>query len=49
VHAPTEDTYDDAIDSFYEELERVFDQFLKYHMKTLLGDSNVKEGREDIF
>jgi exonuclease III len=27
VHAPTEDTDDDIKDSFYEELEQVFDQF----------------------
>jgi hypothetical protein len=36
-------------DSFYEELERVFEKFLKYHMKILLGDFNAKVGREDIF
>jgi hypothetical protein len=36
-------------DSFYEELERVFDTFPKYHMKILLGDSNAKVGREDNF
>jgi hypothetical protein len=36
-------------DSFYEELECVFDKFPKYHMKILLGDFNAKVGREDIF
>jgi hypothetical protein len=36
-------------DSFYEELERVFDTFPKYHTKILLGDFNTKVGREDIF
>jgi hypothetical protein len=36
-------------DSFYEELERVFDKFSKYHMTILLGDVNAKVGREDIF
>ena len=36
-------------DSFYEELEEVFDQFPKYYMKILLGDFNAKLGREDIF
>jgi hypothetical protein len=36
-------------DSFYEELERVFDKFPKYHMKILLGEFNAKVGREDIF
>jgi hypothetical protein len=36
-------------DSFYEELERIFHKFPKYHMKILLGDLNVKVGKEDIF
>jgi hypothetical protein len=49
VHAPTEDKCDDTKNSFYEELEGVFDQFPKYHMKTLLGDFDAKLGREDIF
>jgi hypothetical protein len=49
VHASTEDKTDDVKDSFYEELERVSDKFLKYHMKILLGDFNAKVGREDIF
>jgi exonuclease III len=48
VHAPTEDKTDDVKDSFYEELERVFDKFPKYLMKILLGDFNAKVGREDI-
>jgi hypothetical protein len=49
VHAPTEDKTDDLKDSFYEEWERVFDKFPKYHMKILLGDFNAKAGREYIF
>jgi hypothetical protein len=36
VHTPTEDNIDDVKDSFYEELEHVFDKFPKYHMKILL-------------
>jgi exonuclease III len=48
VHAPTEDKTDEVKDSFYEELERVFDRFPKYHMKILLGDFNAKVRREDI-
>jgi len=35
-------------DSFYEELEQVFDHFAKYHMKILLGDFNAKVGGEII-
>jgi hypothetical protein len=38
VHAPSEDNSDESKDSFYEELEQVFDHFPKYHMKILLGD-----------
>jgi hypothetical protein len=49
VHAPSEEKSDDAKDSFYEELEQVFDNFPKYHMKDLLGDFNAKMGREDVF
>jgi hypothetical protein len=36
-------------DSFYEELECVFDKFPKYHMKILVVHFNVKVDREDIF
>jgi hypothetical protein len=36
-------------DSFYEELECIFDKFPKYHMKVLLEDFNAKVGRENIF
>ena len=32
VHAPSEDKSDDSKDSFYEELEQVFDHFPRYHM-----------------
>jgi exonuclease III len=49
VYAPTEDKDDDIKESFYEELEQVFDQFPRYHMKILLGDFNAKVGRKDIF
>jgi exonuclease III len=49
VHAPTEDKDDDIKESIYEELEQVFDQFPRHHMKILLGDFNAKVGREDIF
>jgi exonuclease III len=33
VHAPTEDKIDDIKDRFYEELEQVFDEYPKHHMK----------------
>jgi hypothetical protein len=53
VHAPTDDKDDVIKDSFYEELEQVFDQFPRCNMKILLGDFNAQGwtegGREDIF
>jgi hypothetical protein len=48
VHAPTEDKIDDVKDSFYEELERIFDMFPKYHMKVLIGDFSAKVRRENV-
>jgi hypothetical protein len=41
VHAPTEDKTDDVKDSFYGELELLFDKFPKCHMKILVGDFNA--------
>jgi hypothetical protein len=49
VHASTEDKGGDLKDSLYEELECVFNQFPKNHMKILLGDLNAKVWREDMF
>jgi hypothetical protein len=46
MHAPTEDKDDDIKDNFYEELERVFDQFPRYHMKILLAGFTANVGRE---
>ena len=40
---------DESKDSFYEDLEQVFDHFQKYNTKMLLGDFNAKVEREKIF
>jgi hypothetical protein len=48
VHASAEDNTDNVKDSFYEELQRVFDKFSKYHAKILLGEFNTKVGSEHI-
>jgi hypothetical protein len=42
VHAPTGNKTNDVKDSFYKELEHVFNTFPKYYMKILLGVFNVK-------
>jgi hypothetical protein len=41
LHVPTKDTSDDTKDSFYEELEHIFDQLHKDHMKILLGEEKI--------
>jgi hypothetical protein len=46
--APTEDKISDNKDSFYEELQPVFEKFLKYHIKIMLGNFNAEVNREDI-
>jgi len=48
IIAPSEEKSDESKDSFYEELEQVFEHFPKYHMKMLLGGFNAKWG-ETIF
>ena len=45
----SEEKSDDSKDGFYEELEKVFDHFPKYHIKIVLGDFNAKVGRESIY
>jgi hypothetical protein len=42
VHASTEDESDDMKDRFYEEFERVFDNFSKCRIKILLADFNMQ-------
>jgi hypothetical protein len=41
VHASTDDKCDNMKDKFYEELQGVFHQFWKYHIKILLWDYNM--------
>ena len=48
VHVASEDKSDDSKDSFYEELEQVFDHFPKHHMKILLGKFDAKLGIQNI-
>ena len=49
MHAPSEEKIDESKESFYEELEQVFDHLPKYHTKMLLGEFNAKVGRKNIF
>ena len=49
MHAPSEEKSDTSKESFYAELDQVFDHLPKYHMKISLGDLNAKVGRENNF
>jgi len=49
VHVPNEEKSGDSKDSCYVEPKHAFDQFPKYHMKTVLGDCNAKVRQESIF
>jgi hypothetical protein len=48
VQASMEDKSDDKKHSFCEELGRVVDQFIKYHMNMLLEDLNAEVGNESL-
>jgi hypothetical protein len=48
MHGPSEEKSDDSINTFYDELDQVFNDFPKYHLKVLLGDFNAKLEREYI-
>jgi hypothetical protein len=49
VHVHKENKINYVKDSFFEEIERVFDKFLKHHTEISLGNFNVKVGRKDFF
>ena len=48
MHALSEEK-SDSKDSFYKELEQVFDNFPKNHIIIPLGDFNANVGRDNIF
>jgi hypothetical protein len=45
AHAPTQDKDDVIKERFYEQIEEVFDQFPRYHMKILIEEFKAKLGR----
>jgi hypothetical protein len=49
VHATSKKKSDESKDTFYEELEHIYDHFPQCHSKIFLGDFNEKLGREDNF
>ena len=49
MHVPSEEKSENSKNNFYEELEKIFYYFPKYHMKILLGDFSENVRRENIF
>jgi len=47
VHAPTDEADGNDTDTFYEELDRLFDRLPKYNTKIMLSDFNAKVGGEE--
>jgi hypothetical protein len=48
VHVPIKDKIDIVKGSFYEDSGWMLHKVLKYHIKIVLGDFNVKVDEEDI-
>jgi len=48
IYAPVEEKCGVSKDSFYQELEQVFDHLPKYHTKILLGGFIAKVGKRTI-
>jgi len=49
VHAATENSSEEPVDSYYEELVQVFDYFAKFGVKILLQKLNAQLGMEYAF
>jgi hypothetical protein len=48
IHAPTNDSEEEAKDQFYEQLERAYATCPSHDVKLVMGDANAKIGRETI-
>jgi hypothetical protein len=48
IHAPTNDSEEEAKDQFYEQLERAYAACPSHDVKLVMGDANAKVGRETV-
>jgi endonuclease/exonuclease/phosphatase family metal-dependent hydrolase len=48
IHAPTNDTEEEAKDQFYEQLEWAYVAYPSHDVKLVMGDANAKVGRETV-
>ena len=49
VHATTEVSTEEEKESFYEHLQKTYDDSLSYDAKIIIGDMNVQVGKEEIY
>jgi hypothetical protein len=48
IHAPTNDSEEEAKDQFYEQLDRAYAACPSHDVKLVMGDANAKVGRETV-
>jgi hypothetical protein len=48
IHAPTNDSEEEAKDQFYEQLERAYAACPSHDVKLVMEDANAKVGRETV-
>jgi hypothetical protein len=48
IHAPTNDSEEEAKDQLFEQLERAYAACLNHDVKLVLGDVNAKIGQETV-
>jgi hypothetical protein len=48
IHAPTNDSEEEAEDQFYEQLKRTYTTCPSNDVKVVMGDANAKFGRETV-
>jgi hypothetical protein len=48
IHAPTNDSEEEAKDQFYEQLKQAYAACPSHDVKLVMGDANAKVGRETV-
>ena len=49
VHAPTKLSTEEEKDSFYDPLQKTYEQSPSYDVKIVIGDMNAQVGKEEIY
>jgi len=48
-HAPTEENEEEVKNTFYEDLEQVYNTLPRHSVKLVIGDMNAKLGQEESY